>query len=121
VKFLGRVIDGDRVRLLQRCRALIVPGREDFGLTALEAQAAGRPVIAFGAGGALETVIEGQTGYFFSSQDAEDLATVLKRFDAAAFDPDACRDQAARFDESVFEQRLHQHLATLLASHQRAT
>ena len=62
VEFLGRVPDAERVRLLQRCTALIVPGSEDFGLTALEAQAAGRPVIAYGAGGSLETVVEGQTG-----------------------------------------------------------
>lgn len=106
VRFLGRVSDKDRVRLLQRCSALIVPGREDFGLTALEAQAAGRPVIAYRAGGSLETVIEGTSGEFFDSPTVQSLADTLAKFDARAYDPDACRRQAARFDEAVFVQRM---------------
>ncbi|MDB5057471.1 MAG: glycosyltransferase family 4 protein [Chloroflexi bacterium] len=117
VEFLGRVTNAERVRLLQRCGALILPGREDFGLTALEAQAAGRPVIAFGAGGALETVVDGSTGSLFYEQSVESLAQTIQCFDAKAFDPAACRTQAGRFDEAVFKQRIHKHLAKLFAAH----
>src|SRR5205807_4761141 len=65
VRFAGHVDDAERRRLFARARALIVPGIEDFGLIPIEAAASGRPVVAFGAGGALETVVEGETGLFF--------------------------------------------------------
>jgi glycosyltransferase involved in cell wall biosynthesis len=120
VEFLGKVSDAERVRLFQRCAALIVPGREDFGLTALEVQAAGRPVIAYGAGGALETVIEGVTGVFFREQTFEALAVVLRRFDPAAYDARRCREQALRFDVAAFRRRLQDHLDTLVAAHREA-
>jgi glycosyltransferase involved in cell wall biosynthesis len=113
VRFVGAVSDAERVRLLKRCRALIVPGREDFGLTSLEAQAAGRPVIAYAQGGSLETVVPGQTGLLFGSQGADALAALLQAFDATAFSADACRAQAARFDEPVFKQRLLDYLQSL--------
>jgi glycosyltransferase involved in cell wall biosynthesis len=117
VEFLGRVSDEERVRLLQRCGALIEPGRVDFGIVALEAQAAGRPVLAFGAGGSLETVIEGETGAFFHASTADSLAQALRRFDPAAFDPEACRANARRFDVSRFSERMRSYLETLLAAH----
>ncbi len=65
IKFLGRQPDSLIKEYYSKCRAFIFPGEEDFGITPLEAQASGRPVIAFGKGGALETVVEGQTGLFF--------------------------------------------------------
>lgn len=117
VEFLGWVSDAERVRLFQRCSALIVPGQEDFGLIALEVQAAGRPVIAYGAGGSLETVVEGVTGVFFRQQTVEALEAALRRFDPAAFDPARCQEQARRFDVSTFRQRLATHLDILMAAH----
>jgi len=113
VEFLGPVGAAARARLLQRCSALIVPGKEDFGLNALEAQAAGRPVVAYGAGGSLETVVEGATGAFFKEQIVESLAAVLEAFEPGSFAPDACVAQANRFDEAVFKKRLLSYLRSL--------
>ena len=117
VSFLGRVSDAERVRLLQRCAAVIVAGREDFGMVALEAQAAGRPVLAYAAGGSLETVVAGQTGAFFDEPTAESLEAALHRFDPAAYDPEACRANARRFDVEGFKRRMHDHIATLMQQH----
>jgi glycosyltransferase involved in cell wall biosynthesis len=77
VEFLGAMPDDVVADYLSRCRALILPGAEDFGMTSIEAQAAGRPVVAFGKGGALESVIEGQTGLFFRVQTVDSLSAVL--------------------------------------------
>ncbi|MGD1992546.1 MAG: glycosyltransferase [Anaerolineae bacterium] len=106
VTFLGRVPDADLPELLARCRAYVLPGEEDFGIAPVQAQAAGRPVIAFGAGGALDTVIEGKTGTFFDQPTPESLARAVRRFDPEQVDPAACARNAARFDTAVFKQRL---------------
>lgn len=103
VKFTGRLPDQDVKDLLAHCRAFIFPGEEDFGIAPLEAQAAGRPVIAYGAGGALETVVEGLTGHFFYEPTPEALADAVRIFDGAAFDSQALRQHAARFDTEVFK------------------
>ncbi len=108
VRFLGRVSAEERTRLLQRCRALIFPGLEDFGLTPVEAMACGRPVIAFGGGGALDTVINGETGLFFAEQTADSLMEAIGRFQAADFDPAACRAQAERFSQEEFARRMRE-------------
>ncbi len=113
VQFLGRVSNPERINLYRHCRALIIPGVEDFGLNALEAQAAGRPVIAFADGGSLETVLPGLTGILYTEQSADALAEVLRGFDYSCYDPDACRAQAARFDESVFKERMTAFLASV--------
>ena len=120
VEFSGRVSDAERVRLLQRCAALIVPGREDFGLTALEAQAAGRPVIAFRAGGSLETVVEGITGGILRRAASLGVEPNAPALDPGAFDPQLCRKQAARFDVAVFAARLRAALEELYAAHAAA-
>ncbi len=106
VEFLGYVPDEEVVELYARCRAFVFPGREDFGITPLEAQAAGRPVIAYGAGGALDTVIEGETGTFFHALTPEALAAAVTRFDADAVDPLACRANAERFAPERFAREL---------------
>ncbi|MGD1995559.1 MAG: glycosyltransferase [Anaerolineae bacterium] len=106
VTLLGRVPDEDLSHLFARCRAYVLPGMEDFCIAPVQAQAAGRPVIAFGAGGALDTVVEGQTGAFFGEPSAESLAAAVRTFDTESVDPRACIDNAARFDESVFRRRL---------------
>jgi len=118
IVFLGRTPDAERIRLLQRCAALIVPGREDFGLVSLEAQAAGRPVIALAAGGSLETVVSGRTGVFFREPSVESLTAVLRTFDPGAYRAEDCQAQARRFDVAVFSQKLRTHLDRLLAAHQ---
>jgi glycosyltransferase involved in cell wall biosynthesis len=105
--------------LLQRCSALIVPGTEDFGMASLEAQAAGRPVIAYGAGGSLETVVEGVTGEFFREPSVEALAAVLRCFAPERYKITDCRAQAARFDIEQFKRRLWEHLHVVQATHQR--
>jgi glycosyltransferase involved in cell wall biosynthesis len=106
ITFLGRVPDEDLPDLLARCRAYVLPGEEDFGIAPVQAQAAGRPVIAFGGGGALDTVVEGQTGAFFRQPTPESLAAAVRAFDVDRVDPGACVRNAARFDGSVFRRQL---------------
>jgi glycosyltransferase involved in cell wall biosynthesis len=108
VRFLGRLPDAAVKEQLRRCRAFIFPGEEDFGLAPLEAMASGRPVIAYAAGGALETGVEGVTGAFFRQPTVESLTDALRAFDAAAYDPAALRRHAAGFDRAVFAARLRQ-------------
>ena len=91
VQFLGRVPDADLPDLMARCKAFVFPGREDFGITPVEAQASGRPVIAFGAGGALDTVIDGETGVLFEEQTVESMIAAVKRFNTLRFDPAVIR------------------------------
>jgi glycosyltransferase involved in cell wall biosynthesis len=88
------------------CRAFLFPGFEDFGISPLEAQAAGRPVIAFARGGALDTVIEGETGLFFHEQSVEALVAAIERFEQSAFDPTAARTNAERFSNERFRREL---------------
>jgi len=106
VAFLGRVPDADLPDLLARCKAFVFPGHEDFGIAPVEAQAAGRPVVAFGAGGALDTLIDGQTGVLFAEQRADALIDAVHRLDALDVNPGAIRANAARFDTDVFKRKL---------------
>lgn len=106
VEFLGRVPDEDLPNLYARCRGFIFPGLEDFGIAPVEAQAAGRPVIAYKAGGALDTVIEGETGTFFEEQSLQTLVQAIKRFNQMAFSPERCVVNAARFSRAVFDDQL---------------
>lgn len=116
VTFLGRQ-PRDRIRALMRgCRAFLFPGLEDFGITPVEAMACGRPVIAYGAGGALDTVVPGVTGEFFTHPRADDLAQVLAGFDHRGYDPAACRRQAERFSRAAFRTHLTATVAQMLAA-----
>ncbi|HEV8192411.1 MAG TPA: glycosyltransferase [Ktedonobacterales bacterium] len=117
VKFLGRLSDDEVRSQLARCRALIFAGEEDFGITPVEAQASGRPVIAYGAGGALATIIEGSTGLFFYEQTPEALAEVVNSFRDEYFDPQAIRRHAEEFDTRRFLRRFTQFVETRIASH----
>ncbi len=105
VEFRGRVDDAQRLRLIAGARAVIVPGIEDFGLVALEAAAAGRPTVAFAAGGALETVVEGETGLFFREPHAQALAHTLQALAQVHFDRARMQAHAARFAPEVFRTR----------------
>lgn len=106
VSFTGRVSDVEAARILARARALVVTATEEFGIAAVEAQAAGRPVIALDAGGVQETVVAGETGTFFESADPAALADVVRAFDALAIDPAACVANARRFDTAQFRRGL---------------
>jgi glycosyltransferase involved in cell wall biosynthesis len=105
VRFLGRVAEEELPKMLARCRAFIFPGEEDFGIAPLEAQAAGRPVIAYAAGGALETVVEGVTGCFFPEQEAEALAEIVRHFNEKDYAPAIIRRHAQRFDTEAFKEQ----------------
>ncbi|MDI6840325.1 MAG: glycosyltransferase [bacterium] len=106
VQFLGTLFDSEVRSYYQRAQALVFPSLEDFGIVSLEAQACGTPVIAFRAGGALETVIEGETGCFFYPQTPEALIEVVKKFDRSKFNPKILRTQALKFDKEIFKQKL---------------
>ena len=103
VEFLGYVPDEDLPNLMARAKAFIFPGLEDFGITPVQAQAAGRPVIAYGGGGALDTVIPGKSGEHFHEMTVESLMDVMQGFDADQYDPAWMRQHAAKFDNSVFD------------------
>jgi glycosyltransferase involved in cell wall biosynthesis len=102
VQFLGEVSDPQLVSLMRGARALLFPQHEDFGIAALEMNAVGRPVIAFAAGGALETVIDGVTGILVPEQTPEAFAAGIARFEAMTFDPAVIRRHAERFGRARF-------------------
>jgi glycosyltransferase involved in cell wall biosynthesis len=106
ISFTGWVSEARRRELLAGCRAFIFPGEEDFGITPLEAMAAGRPVIAFAAGGALETVVEGITGRFFRQPSAAALATAVALSRCDSYDTDAIRRHAEGFGRAPFLERM---------------
>ncbi len=103
VEFLGRVSDADLPSLLARAKAYIMPGEEDFGIAPVEANASGRPVIAFGAGGALDSQIEGVTGVFFREATTQSLIEAMQKADEIAFDSRVIRAHAEKFDTENFK------------------
>jgi glycosyltransferase involved in cell wall biosynthesis len=106
VRFAGRVPDAEVARLMASAQALVVTAVEEFGIAAVEAQAAGRPVIAAGAGGVRETVVDGRTGCFFAPGRPDALLEALRAFDPADYDPAACAANAARFSVGRFRREL---------------
>jgi glycosyltransferase involved in cell wall biosynthesis len=106
IEFLGRISDSEVVKLVQGCRAFVFPGQEDFGIAPVEAQAAGRPVVAFGAGGALDTVIDGETGVHFTQQTPEALEAAVRKLEALPIDSRRTAEHARKFDSSVFRREL---------------
>ncbi len=117
VKFLGRLSDEQVRQHLARCQAFVFPGEEDFGLAPVEAQASGRPVIAYRAGGALASVVEGATGEFFDEQTPEALAEAVQALQQVQFDPLAIRQHAEEFDTTVFLRRFSQLVDAKIATH----
>jgi glycosyltransferase involved in cell wall biosynthesis len=113
VKFLGRVPDADLPALVAGCRAFIFPGLEDFGITSVQALAAGRPVIALAGGGALDIVQDGVNGVLFPAPEVDDLRAALERFERLSFDPAALRRSAERFDRERFVEQLRDFLHAL--------
>jgi glycosyltransferase involved in cell wall biosynthesis len=102
IHFLGRISDNNTKRYLERCRGLVFPGREDFGIAPVEAQACGKPVIALAADGALETIIPEETGVLFADPTVESLADAIERAERLAWAPDRIRINAERFSKEIF-------------------
>jgi glycosyltransferase involved in cell wall biosynthesis len=113
IEFLGRQPDQIVNYYLARCRALLFPGEEDFGMAPLEANAAGRPVIAYRGGGAIETVEEGKTGLFFDQPNSRSLSTAIEQFEAMVWSQILLRRHAEKFDRNVFAFRVLQFLGSV--------
>jgi glycosyltransferase involved in cell wall biosynthesis len=106
IEFLGRVGDAERDRLLSGARAILCPGEEDFGIVPVEAQAAGVPVIAYGVGGARESVLDGRTGVLFAEQRPDSLAEAIARFERLQLDRREIRENARRFGRERFQREM---------------
>lgn len=119
IHFVGPAFGKELKAYYSSCRAFILPGEEDFGMTSLEAQASGRPVIAYAAGGALESVIEGKTGIFFYEQTPEALMAAIKTFERLEFDPVRIRKHAEKFDVEVFKRKIKNFLEEKLKEHRQ--
>ncbi|MGI8586860.1 MAG: glycosyltransferase [Chloroflexia bacterium] len=118
ISFLGAVGQDELRRLYARCRALIWSEASDFGIAPVEVQASGRPVIAYAAGGALETVLDGETGIFFGRQTPASLIQAVEGFRAEAFDPARIRRHAEEYGVPVFERRIREFVDAALAEKQ---
>ena len=108
IRFAGRVSDAELRDLYANCRALIFPSHEDYGIVPLEVQACGRPVIAYEAGGVLETVVDGQTGVFFKEQTVDAVSAAIRRFETMKFDPRVVRQAVRQFDVDHFKHELRE-------------
>ena len=106
VEFLGYVPDDELPELMARCKAFLFPGLEDFGITPVQAQAAGRPVIAYRGGGAIDTVVPGVTGEFFDEMTVAALREVMQNFDATQYHWAEIRQHALQFDVGIFRQQI---------------
>lgn len=115
VRFLGWRTNEEIRDLYRGCRAFVFPGEEDFGITPLEAQACGRPVVAFGRGGATETVVPGETGILFDRQEPEALAEAVLALEKARPDPAAARRNAERFDRPRFAEEMRRRIERAVA------
>ena len=115
VKFFGRANDEQMRALYRDCRALILPSEEDFGITPLEAMASGRPVIAYGRGGVLDTVVPGVTGTFFEEQTPESVMDAIMSFDDS-FDPGLLRRHAMQYDRVAWRTRIREEAEAAMAA-----
>jgi len=114
VIFMGRQPDSEVKKYMAECKALLFPGEEDFGIVPVEAQACGRPVIAYGKGGALDTVLDGKTGILFKEQTSESLQQAILKFESMTFDKKEIREHALGFDESVFREKIEKFVKSVL-------
>ena len=121
IEFLGYVPDEDLPDLMAKAKAFIFPGLEDFGITPVQAEAAGRPVIAYKGGGALDTIIEGITGEYFTEQTVDSLAAVMANFAADKYNSATIRQHALKFDTQIFKQQISAFLDQAWDAHQQQT
>jgi glycosyltransferase involved in cell wall biosynthesis len=120
ISFLGWQSDVELSRLYGSCRALLFPGVEDFGIVPLEAMACGKPVIAFARGGALETVVDGETGVLFAEQTVDSLVEAIRKSETMIFSPAAIRKHAQQFDRPHFQSRLKTMIERIAGEHAQA-
>ena len=106
IEFLGQISDNKKAELYSQALGFIHPHEEDFGITAVEAMASGRPVIAYKKGGVMETVVDGETGVFFDEQEWEALADAVIRFEPERFDPVKIREHAVGFSKERFKKEM---------------
>lgn len=106
IEFTDWADDEMLLKLYQNCKALIFPSEEDFGIVPLEAQSCGKPVIAYGKGGALETIVKDKTGIFFKKQNTNSLIEAVERFESMTFDPKIIRQNAEKFDRKIFKEKI---------------
>lgn len=117
IEFLGEVSDDIKYKYLSKAKAFIHPQEEDFGISAVEAMASGCPVIAYGSGGALETVINGETGVFFEEQNWESLAEAILDFSNKSFDYDFIKNHAEKFNSQRFRDEIKNYIEEKYSSH----
>jgi len=110
VTFIGKVNEREKAELFSKCVAFLHPQEEDFGITAVEAMASGRPVIAYPKGGALETVIPGVTGEFIEEQIWEDIVGEIIRFNPEKYNPEKIREHAKKFDTDIFKKKIREYV-----------
>ena len=120
IAFVGRISQKKLRELYQHAKALVFPQVEDFGITSVEVQSCGTPVIAFSQGGALETVLEGKTGHFFPKQTPESLIKAVKMFETMHFKPKDCRKNALKFDKKIFKKNIKQYITKKYEEHKNA-
>ena len=120
IEFLGWRGDNELAEIYAGCRALIFPGIEDFGIVPLEAMACGKPIIAFGKGGALETVIDkgmASTGIFFYEQTVDALIIAVDDFEKTDFDPQSIRTHALKFDRVLYREKIKKYIEEKVSVH----
>ncbi len=110
IEFLGAVGGADLLRLYREAEAFVLPGEEDFGIAAVEAQACGTPVVAYGRGGALETVVDGTTGVLFPAPSVASLRAALDKVRRLPLNKDTVRSQAVRFSKPMFREKISEYL-----------
>ena len=118
ISFTGAIKDTQLIYLYQNSLGLIMPQEEDFGIAAVEAQAAGKPVIAFKKGGVLDTVIPSKTGIFFTPQTVDSLIQAVKQFKSCSWDTKPIKSQAKKFDTSIFKSKLKNYVEEQWQKHQ---
>lgn len=118
IEFLGRVSDEEKAQLYENCLAFLHPHEEDFGITQVEAMAAGRPVIAYRKGGATEAVVEGVSGEFIDEQSWEELADRVIHFDQSQYNPETIRNHALQFDTEEFKKKIREFVQVKWQEHE---
>jgi len=119
INFLGYVPDEDLPDLISRSRAFLFPGEEDFGIAPIQAMAAGRPVIAYAGGGALETVLHGETGWLFTEQSVPAIIEAVESFEPEAMDVGLMVDHASQYDVAVFKHKMAQFVEEKMTTEKR--